>query len=165
MDEGSAGIVGDSDASPFRVVQIETLLGVGLETEQLLEGAAEFRTENGVEDGIQRRVEVAEPQKEGHHRVAEITRRTNGQQQRHDEERQPADDERSGDDGQRLGRFTFTFRLRLALLGGGTAPEADDRSAGRTLVSGHSVDRLQVRSCRHLHIARLVGTCATKSKH
>lgn len=72
----------------------------------LLERVPELRTEDCIDDGIERGVEVAQPETDGLHvLVHEVG--VYGQNHRHHEERQPAEHEGSGDDGQRLGRLAF----------------------------------------------------------
>lgn len=76
-----------------------------------LESLPELRTEHCVDDRIQRRIEVAQPQEERNHRVADITIVAQRHHQRHDEERQPADDKCTGDYGQGFGRLSLPLCL------------------------------------------------------
>lgn len=76
-----------------------------------LECLPELRTEYGVDDGIQRRVEITQPQEERRDLVVDLAFIAQRQQQRHQEEWQPADNEGAGDNGQRLGRLSFPFRF------------------------------------------------------
>ena len=70
---------------------VQLLFGAVVDSEKFLERVAEFWTEDGVQDGIQRRVEVAQPEEEGQHGVIEVTRLADGEQDGNDKERQPAD--------------------------------------------------------------------------
>lgn len=70
--------------------------------EDPLEGLPELWTEHGVNDWIQRRVEVAEPEEKGNHRLTYYTIGAKRHHQGHNEEWQPADDERSRDNGERF---------------------------------------------------------------
>ena len=79
--------------------------------EEPLEGLPEFRTENGVDDGVEGGIEVAQPQKYREHRVVKDPMGEEGHEEGADEERQPADHEGARDDGQRLGRLPLSFRL------------------------------------------------------
>lgn len=72
--------------------------------QDLLERVPELRTEDGVDDGIQRRVEVPQPQEDRHQVLLEEVR-VDGHENGHYEERQPAQHEGPGDDGQGLGGF------------------------------------------------------------
>lgn len=76
----------------------------------------ELGAEHGVDDRVERRVEVAQPQEEAGHVLVDDALLAQGHDQGHDEERQPADDERAGDNGQRFGRFPFAFRLQRFLF-------------------------------------------------
>lgn len=81
-----------------------------------LERLPELRVEDGVDDGVQRRVEVPQPQRKVHHERANVARITERHDQRQDEERQPAHDERPCYDGQRFGRLPFPLCLQRLLL-------------------------------------------------
>lgn len=71
----------------------------------------ELGTEYRVNDRVQRRVEVAQPQEEGEDRVANLAALAEWHQQRGDEERQPADDKGTGDDGQCFRCLPLPLRL------------------------------------------------------
>lgn len=76
-----------------------------------LERLPEFGTEDGVDDRIERRIEVAQPQEERGDLVVDFARVAQRHKQRHQEERQPTHDKGARDDGQRFGRLTFALRL------------------------------------------------------
>jgi len=88
-------------------------------TQQPFERLPELWTENGVDDGVEGGVEVAQPQEKRDDVLVEIAKlgRTQRHEQRHDEKRQPADDERTGDDGQSFGRLAFALGLGGRLVG------------------------------------------------
>lgn len=69
---------------------IELPFDTVVDAEEFLERVAEFWTENGIEDGIQSRVEISQPEEKGQHDVAEVARIADGKQDGNDEERQPA---------------------------------------------------------------------------
>jgi len=87
--------------------------------QNLAESGAKVRIENGVDDGIQQAVEVAEPSDDADQQRREVAAvGAERSQQGDDEERKPADDEGPGDDGQRprrlaLPRLRPLQRLRL----------------------------------------------------
>ena len=68
-----------------------------VDVKEFLERVAEFWTEDGVEDGVQRWVEVSQPKEKGEHGVAEVARIADGEQDGNDEERQPANHKRTRD--------------------------------------------------------------------
>jgi len=70
-----------------------------------LKGRPELGAEDSVDDRVQGRVEVAEPQKEGDEGVVELVVFEDGHHDRQDEEGKPAGDEGPGHDGQGLGGF------------------------------------------------------------
>lgn len=80
-----------------------------------LEGLSELRTEYRVDDRVQGRIEVAEPQEEREERVANLALFAQRHEQCCDEERQPADNKSARDDGQCLGSLSFPFRLQCLL--------------------------------------------------
>ena len=87
--------------------------------EQLAEGAPEVDVEDGVDERVERRVDVAEPHDEvdrSRVRVA-AARRAERHRHVHQEERKPAENERTHHDGHRARRATFA-RQRDALLFG-----------------------------------------------
>ena len=88
-----------------------------MRTEDPLEGDPELRAEDGVDDGIEHGVGIAEPEEEADEGVAEEgARRADGKDQGSDEEREPADDEGARHDRQGLGCLSLAFGLqRLAL--------------------------------------------------
>ncbi|MPC55756.1 hypothetical protein E2C01_049700 [Portunus trituberculatus] len=68
------------------------------------EGSAEVHVKDGVDDRVERRVDVAEPHNEVDHLVVGIwARGAKGLDHVHEEEGQPADNERAHDDAQRPG--------------------------------------------------------------
>ena len=115
-----------------------------LAAEQALERLPEFRAEDGVDDWVERGVEVAEPEEDGEHRLVKDPVGPQRHQQSADEERQPADDESARDDGQRLGRFTLTFGFkRFTLLAHGVLRRPLGRlRARRWAVHCRAVERL-----------------------
>lgn len=89
-----------------------SVVGVSMAAEEdALERLPELGTEYRVDDRIQRRVEVAQPQEEREERVANLAALAQRHQQGGDEERQPAHDKGPRDDGQRFGRLAFPLRL------------------------------------------------------
>ena len=78
--------------------------------EEPLEGLAEVRRENGVDDWVEHGVEVAEPEEEGEE-VFVWPQLEEGHCDGHDEEGEPAHDEDARDDGQRLGRLPLPLGL------------------------------------------------------
>lgn len=80
-----------------------------------LEGLPELGTEDGIDDRIERRVEVAQPEKQRHYRIVDVTGLAQGQKEGHQKKWQPAHDEGSGDDGKRFGGFAFPLRLQSFL--------------------------------------------------
>ena len=81
-----------------------------------LKGLPELGTEHSVNDRIERRVEVAQPEEEAGHVGVDLARVAQWHEQRHDEEGQPAHDEGAGDDGERLGGLPLALRLQGLLL-------------------------------------------------
>ena len=88
-----------------------------LAVEDLAEGGAEVRVEDGVDDGVEQAVKVAEPadNAEDQWRYFETAFGAERTDERHDEEREPTHDERSGNDGQRSRRFALSFLLKTLL--------------------------------------------------
>lgn len=80
--------------------------------EDALERLPELGTEYCVNDRIQCRVEVAEPQEERGECVANLAALAERHQKGHYEERQPADDKGPRDYGQSFCRLPFPFRLQ-----------------------------------------------------
>lgn len=72
----------------------------------------EFGTEHGVDNWVQGGIEVTQPQEETGHVLVDEATVAQGHDQGHNEERQPAYHERSGDDGEGLGCLTFSFRFQ-----------------------------------------------------
>ena len=68
-----------------------------VDAQQFLERVPEFRAEDGVQDGVQRRVKIAQPQEERDHVLVKVTRRADWQQYGDHKERQPADHESARD--------------------------------------------------------------------
>ena len=91
------------------------VLLVGPSTEQLLEGLPELWAEDGVDDRVQRGVEVSQPQEEAEHPVVDTVVAQRRHQRRH-EEGQPAQDKGAGDDGQSLGRLLLPLCLQADVL-------------------------------------------------
>lgn len=81
-----------------------------------LERVPELGREDGVDDRVERRVEVAQPQTHAHRDRRDVTGGAGRQQDRDDEERQPAAHERPRNDGQRFGRLPFPLRVRRRLV-------------------------------------------------
>ena len=79
----------------------------GGEPEHALEGPLEVGVAERVEDGVERRVEVAEPDGGGEERVIDLA--VVGHHHEEGEVRHPAEDERAHDDAQ-LGRRLLLFR-------------------------------------------------------
>ena len=90
--------------------------GVRLPAQHPLERGPELRTEDGVDDRVERRVEVAEPEEERHQGVVELVVLEDGHHDGKDEEGQPASDEGPGDDGQRLGGLPLALGLERHVL-------------------------------------------------
>ena len=87
--------------------------------EDPLEGVSELRAEDSVDDRVEGRVEVAQPEEEGKKVLIEFADVVEVAERKHDgheEERQPADDECPGDDGQRLGGLPLTLGVRGLLV-------------------------------------------------
>lgn len=76
----------------------------------------ELRTKDGVDNGIEGRVEVPEPQEDGKHDVGEVAAGADGHKQRRNEEGQPADDEGPRDNGESLSGLLLPLRLQRLLL-------------------------------------------------
>jgi len=76
--------------------------------QNFLKSVPKFRTENGVNDRIERRIKIAQPENDWHHVFLEQVR-TDGHYHSHYEERQPAEHESACDDGEGFGRFSFTL--------------------------------------------------------
>lgn len=82
-----------------------------------LEGLPKLRVEDGVNDWIERRVEVAEPEGKAHDVIAnDAGVAAQGHQERQDEEGQPTHDESSSYDGQRFRSFALPLRLQALLF-------------------------------------------------
>jgi hypothetical protein len=77
-----------------------------------MKGLSELRTKNGVNDGIQRRVEAAHPPKEGDEVWVKLKVLEDGHHECKDEKREPAGNERARHDSQRLGRLPFALCLQ-----------------------------------------------------
>lgn len=82
-----------------------------LAAQQPFERLPELRAEYRIYDGVQRWVEVAEPQEQGGQIIVDGARLARYRHHHHDEKRQPAHDERAGDNRQRFGRLPFALRL------------------------------------------------------
>lgn len=78
--------------------------------QNFLKRVPKLRTENGVDDRIERRIEIAQPENDRHHVFFEQLR-TDGHYHSHYEERQPAEHESACDDGEGFGRFSFTLGI------------------------------------------------------
>lgn len=76
-----------------------------------LEGLPKFRTEDGIDDRVERRVEVAQPEEQGRYRIVDVAGLAQRQQKRRQKKGQPTDDERPGDDGKGFRCLPFPFRL------------------------------------------------------
>lgn len=86
-------------------------MNCGFTAEESLECLPEFRAENRVDDGVERGVEVTEPEEDAQHSLVENPIREDGHEEGADEKGEPANDESSRDDGQRFGRFSLSFSL------------------------------------------------------
>lgn len=85
--------------------------------DEFLEGLFELIVEDGVNDRVNERVEVAQPGEDiKHERVKPAALRADGRHQRPHEEGQPAHDERSQDDAQSFGGFTLAGRTQALPL-------------------------------------------------
>ena len=102
-------------------------------TQQPLERVPELRAKDGVDDGVERGVEVAQPEEQRHDELVEVAVLADGLQDGHDEEGQPAHDEGTRDDGQRLGRLPLPLRVHglLLTLGVGMVLRRLIRAAGQ----------------------------------
>lgn len=116
-DDGLSAVVGDELVSLVeRHGLVAALAPLGIvRGEDALEGFAELRVEDGVDDGIEGGVGVAQPREdlEGDVRDARLA------EGRHDvdaEERHPADQEHAHDDAHRDGRFVVAHVIRRAVV-------------------------------------------------
>lgn len=73
--------------------------GVASAAQDALEGVAELGAEDGVDDRVEHGVEVPEPEEEGDNVRGETTPVVDGEEDGHNEKRQPTDDKRAGNDG------------------------------------------------------------------
>jgi len=86
-----------------------------VKAKEFLERTAKFWTENGVEDRVQRRVEVSQPEEKGQHNITEVARIADGKQDGNDEERQPANHKRTRDNRLRpINHQSFNHHQSLA---------------------------------------------------
>ena len=88
---------------------------VAAAAEQTPEGVAEVAVEARIDDGVERRVGVADPEERRDAPVGQLRARVGTQRRREvpREERQPADEERAHDDAQRLGRLVLALHPPL----------------------------------------------------
>jgi len=132
--------------------------------EDLAEGGAKVRVEDGVDDRVEEAVEVAEPRDDADEQrrvVASV-----GAERPHErqyEERKPADDERPGDDGQRPRCLAFprlrslpSLRLGRRRLGAAESrqlevePRQVESTAARRRGHGRLIDRQHARPAAEL---------------
>lgn len=84
----------------------------------VLEGLPEVPVEVGVDEGIQGRIGVADPEQDRHDDVRTGTGLVVTERRRHvpDEERQPAEDERAHDDAEGAGGLVLALHLHHVLV-------------------------------------------------
>ena len=81
-------------------------------TQKPFESLSEFRAEYCVDDGVERRVKVSQPQEEGNDVFVEVVRLEDCHEEGQDKEGQPASNERPRDNGQGLGCFSLSLGLK-----------------------------------------------------
>ena len=82
----------------------------GTATQDFLKGLSELRAEDSVDDGVQRGVEVSEPEEEAEDMFIDAVIADGADQSQH-EERKPTHDKGPGNDGQGFCRILFPFFL------------------------------------------------------
>ena len=83
-----------------------------LSAQQPLESLSEFGAENGIDDGVERRVEVTQPQEKSHHMVVECPWLEYCHEQGQNEKWKPAGNKRPGGDGQSLCHLSLSLDFK-----------------------------------------------------
>jgi len=114
---------------PVRVVPTEPLAAAEVHADRVLERLSEVTVEVGVDDGVEGRVEVADPEEDLHHQLGALAALAQVHGHVPDEKGQPAGYEGAHDETQSLGRLVFSLHLVDVPLGGGGVVVLDVRVA------------------------------------